>query len=69
MRESFHEFLVRVGSCGRVNAPLATANPPHCLQGWASPQPWMFYVGFGDSHRCGGAVGEFCEKYGVDAQV
>lgn len=28
---------------------------------------WMLYVGFGDSHRCGGAVGEFCELYGVDS--
>ena len=30
--------------------------------------PWMLYVGFGDSHRCGGPVlGEFCEMYGIDA--
>jgi len=29
--------------------------------------PWLLYVGFGDSHRCGGdAVGEFCELFGID---
>jgi N-sulfoglucosamine sulfohydrolase len=32
----------------------------------ARGKPWMLYVGFGDSHRCGGAVGEFCELYGWD---
>jgi N-sulfoglucosamine sulfohydrolase len=30
-------------------------------------QPFLLYGGFGDSHRCGGAVGEFCELYGLDA--
>lgn len=35
---------------------------------WAASRPWFYYVGFGDSHRCGGAVGEFCELYGIDAK-
>ena len=35
----------------------------------AQGTPWMLYVGFGDSHRCGGdVVGEFCEKFGLDQQ-
>ena len=29
-------------------------------------KPWFLYVGFGDSHRCGGSVGEFCQFYGYD---
>lgn len=33
---------------------------------FAGSAPWFFYVGFGDSHRCGGAMGEFCELYGID---
>lgn len=26
--------------------------------------PFFLYVGFGDSHRCGGAIGSFCENFG-----
>jgi arylsulfatase A-like enzyme len=32
-------------------------------------KPFFLYVGFGDSHRCGGAVGEFCELYGLDPRT
>lgn len=32
----------------------------------AQGKPWFLYVGFGDSHRCGGPVGEFCQYYGFD---
>ena len=35
---------------------------------WAGSAPAFMYVGFGDSHRCGGALGSFCELYGRDAQ-
>jgi N-sulfoglucosamine sulfohydrolase len=33
---------------------------------FAGADPFFLYVGFGDSHRCGGAVGAFCERYGLD---
>jgi len=34
---------------------------------WAGASPFFLYIGFGDSHRCGGAdVGAFCELYGID---
>jgi len=32
-------------------------------------KPWFLYIGFGDSHRCGGALGEFCELYGYDSKT
>ena len=35
---------------------------------WAGGEPAFLYVGFGDSHRCGGAAGDFCELYGRDKQ-
>ena len=34
---------------------------------WAQGQPFFYYVGFGDSHRCSGADGAFCENYGRNA--
>jgi N-sulfoglucosamine sulfohydrolase len=33
---------------------------------WAQGDPFFFYVGFGDSHRCSGEQGAFCENYGRD---
>ena len=33
---------------------------------WAGDAGFFLYMGFGDSHRCGGAIGEFCEQYGID---
>jgi N-sulfoglucosamine sulfohydrolase len=36
--------------------------------GYAGAAPFFFYVGFGDSHRCGGVQGEFCEKWGTPPQ-
>jgi len=36
---------------------------------FAADAPFFFYVGFGDSHRCGGTgVGEFCELYGREGK-
>lgn len=40
----------------------------HLFLEYANSQhkPWFLYVGFGDSHRCGGHIGEFCQFYGFD---
>lgn len=57
-------------ACPDTDYNLVSRNISYIAEGFSSfldfagTAPFFMYIGWGDSHRCGGAVGEFCESYG-----